>query len=136
MFEYVMYLFMLQAYAENGVSKSWRGGGGGPNLALLEEASCLLSVTSQPFFCRVHTKGLMRQQALLRAVLGRCSGLIGNRPNTVSASTVSNTELSEFLGPHRVLGRELSEFLSASYLCAKANSPSFHRTHRVCPKTQ
>ena len=32
-----------------------------------------------------------------------------------------------FCGPYRVLGRELSEFLSAYYLCAhvKANSPSF-----------
>ena len=34
-------------------------------------------------------------------------------PNTVSASTVSPTELSEFVGPHRALGRELSELLSA-----------------------
>ena len=34
-------------------------------------------------------------------------------------------ELREFFGPHRVPGRELSEFLSAYYLCAKANSPSF-----------
>ena len=45
----------------------------------------------------------------------------GNRPNTVSESTVSNTELSELFGPHRVLGRELSEFLLAYYLCAKAS---------------
>ena len=30
-----------------------------------------------------------------------------------------------FCCPHRVLGRELSEILSAYYLCAKANSPSF-----------
>ena len=49
----------------------------------------------------------------------------GNRPNTVSESTVSDAELSESFGPHRVLGRELSEFLSAFYLCAKASSPSF-----------
>ena len=42
-----------------------------------------------------------------------------------SESTVSNTELSEFLGPHRVLGRELNEFLSAYYLCAKVNAESF-----------
>ena len=40
-----------------------------------------------------------------------------NGPNTVSGSTVSNTELSEFFGAHRVLGSELSEFLSAYYLC-------------------
>ena len=52
---------------------------------------------------------------------------VGNGPNTVSESTVSNTELGEFFGPHRALGRELSEFLSAYYVCvcAKANSPSF-----------
>ena len=36
---------------------------------------------------------------------------IGNGPNTVSESTVSDTELSEFFGPHRVPG--LSELLSA-----------------------
>ena len=50
---------------------------------------------------------------------------IRNGPNTVSESTVSNTELSDFFCPHRVPGRELSEFLSAYYLCDKANSPSF-----------
>ena len=49
---------------------------------------------------------------------------VGNGANTVSGSTVSNTELSEFFGAHRVPARELSEFLSAYYLCAKANSPS------------
>ena len=53
---------------------------------------------------------------------------VRNGPNTFSGSTVSNTELSEFFCPHRVPGRELSEFLSAYYLCAKAsfrqNSPS------------
>ena len=42
---------------------------------------------------------------------------IGNGPNKVSESTVSNTELSELFGPHRVPGRELSEFLSAYYFC-------------------
>ena len=41
--------------------------------------------------------------------------------------TVSNTKLSDFFAPHRVPGRELSEFLSAYYLCGKANSPSFWR---------
>ena len=50
---------------------------------------------------------------------------IGNGPNTVSGSTVSNPELSEFFWAHRVPGRELSEFLTTYYLCAKANSPSF-----------
>ena len=40
--------------------------------------------------------------------------------NTVSESTVSNTELSGFFGSNRVPGRELS-----AYLCAKANPPSF-----------
>ena len=51
--------------------------------------------------------------------------VFGNGPNTVSESTVSNTEPRKLFGPHRVPGRELSEFLSACYLCAKANSPSF-----------
>ena len=37
---------------------------------------------------------------------------IRDRPNTVSESTVSNTELSDFF-PLRALGGELSEFLSA-----------------------
>ena len=52
------------------------------------------------------------------------------RSGTVSESTVSNTELSEFFGAHWAPGSELSEFLSASYLCAKSdrvfsqNSPS------------
>ena len=38
---------------------------------------------------------------------------IGNGPNTVLGSTVSNTELSEVFGAHWVLGSELSEFLLA-----------------------
>ena len=50
--------------------------------------------------------------------------MLGNGPNTVLESTVSNTELSEFFGPHRVPGGELSEFLSAYYCVNK-------RTHRV-----
>ena len=33
-------------------------------------------------------------------------------------------ELSDFFGPHRAPGGELSEFLSAYHLCAKANSLS------------
>ena len=48
--------------------------------------------------------------------VGEESRRIGDGPNTVSESTVQNTELSEFFGPHRVPGRELSEFLSA-HLC-------------------
>ena len=53
------------------------------------------------------------------------SAVFRNGPNTVSESTVSNSELSEFFGPHRVPGSELSEFLSAYYLCVSPNSPSF-----------
>ena len=59
---------------------------------------------------------------------------LGDGPNTVSGSTVSNTELSEFLGPHRVPGGELSELLSAYYLCAKANSPRFSQNSPSLPQ--
>ena len=45
--------------------------------------------------------------------------LLGNGPNTVLESTVSNTELSEFR--------------SAYYLCAKASSPSFSQTSPSLP---
>ena len=63
--------------------------------------------------------------------------LLGHGPNTVSESTVSNTELSEFFCPHRVSGRKLSEFLSAHYLCDKANSPSFSQNSpSLPPKSQ
>ena len=48
----------------------------------------------------------------------------GDGPNTVSESTVSNAELSEFLGPHQVAGKERSEFLSAYYYVPK-------RSHRL-----
>ena len=61
----------------------------------------------------------------IRGNLHKKRSFIGNVPNTVLESTVSNTELSEFFCPHRVPGRELSEFLSAYYLCAKASSTEF-----------
>ena len=60
--------------------------------------------------------------------------IFGNGPNTVSESTVSNTELSEFFGPHRVPGRGLSEFLSAYCLSTKVNSPSFSRNSPSLPQ--
>ena len=53
---------------------------------------------------------------------------------TVSESTVSNTELSEFSGSHRAPGSKLSEFLSAYYLCAIANSPSFLQNSPSLPQ--
>ena len=58
----------------------------------------------------------------------------GNEPNTVSGSTVSNTELSEFFGAHWVPGSELSEFLSAYHLCAKAISPSSSQNSPSLPQ--
>ena len=51
----------------------------------------------------------------------------------VSESTVSNTELSELFWPSPSSGRELSEFLSAFYLCDKANSPSFSQNSPSLP---
>ena len=49
-------------------------------------------------------------------------------------STVSNTELGEFCGPHRVPGRELSELLSAYDLRTKSNSPIFLRSSPSLPQ--
>ena len=62
----------------------------------------------------------------------------GNGPSTFSESTVSNTGLREFFGAHWVPGSELSEFLSAYYLCVNANSPSFSQNSpsSVCRRTQ
>ena len=68
------------------------------------------------------------RNAHLLAILFVRLGEFGNRPNTVSESTVSSTELSELLAVTESeiqRERELSEFLSAYKLCAKANSPSF-----------
>ena len=66
---------------------------------------------------------------LRRQILGNtfCGPIlrIGIGPKKVSECMVANTELSEFFGPHGVPGRELSEFFSAFYVGAKANSPSF-----------
>ena len=64
----------------------------------------------------------------------RSSQYLRDGPNTVSGSTVSNTELSEFLGARWVPGSELSEFLSAFYFCAKANSPSFSQNSPSLPQ--
>ena len=81
---------------------------------------------------------LYQQGNLIRIKTGLDTCLIriqtlGNGPNTVSWSTVSKTELSEFFGAHRVPGSELSEFLSAYYLCGKANSPSFSQNSPSLP---
>ena len=74
---------------------------------------------------------LMRGCEFVHVCFGLCWCESG-RENTVSESTVSNTELSEFFCAPRVPGRELSEFLSA-YFCMPM------RTHRVAaelPQTQ
>ena len=63
--------------------------------------------------------------------------MLGDGPNTVLESTISNTELSAFVCPHRVPRRELSELLSSYYfLCAQADSPSFPQNSLSLPKTQ
>ena len=49
----------------------------------------------------------------------------GEKTTAISEGTVSNAELSQFFTAHQVPGRELSEFLSAYDLCAKANLPTF-----------
>ena len=67
---------------------------------------------------------------------GKGNNTVRRRAEYGFESTVSNTELSEFFGPHQVLERELSEFLSSFYLCANANSPSFSQNSPSLPKTQ
>ena len=59
---------------------------------------------------------------------------IGDGPNTVSESTVSNTELSEFVGPRGVLGRAQWAPLSQFFVCAKASSPSFSQSSPSLPQ--
>ena len=55
-----------------------------------------------------------------------CCVSVFSGPNTVSESTVSNTELSEFFGPHRVPGRGLSEFTrSPLFVCKCELTESF-----------
>ena len=54
---------------------------------------------------------------------------IGNGPNTVSESTVSNTELNEFFGPHRVPAERNSVSSFQPSICVPK------RTHRVFPRT-
>ena len=60
--------------------------------------------------------------------------VFGDGPNTASESTASKTELNEFFWPRRVPGSELGEFLSAYYLCANANSPSFSQNSPSLPQ--
>ena len=42
----------------------------------------------------------MSRMALWEFGVGGGGAMVGNGPNTVSGSTVSNTELSEFFGAH------------------------------------
>ena len=62
-----------------------------------------------------------------------------NRPNTVSGSTVSNTELSEFFGAHWAPGAN-SVSSSHPIICVPKRTHRvfflFFWAHRVCPKTQ
>ena len=64
-----------------------------------------------------------------------CWLIFGNGPNTVSGSPVSNTELSKFFFGSLSSGwSELSESLSAYYLCANTNSPSFWQNSLSLPQ--
>ena len=65
------------------------------------------------------------RKLIRRSLFNTAGSFVGNGPNTVSGSAVSNTELREFFC--------LSEFLSAYYLCAKVNSPSFSQNSPSLP---
>ena len=61
---------------------------------------------------------------------------VGDGPNTVSESTVSNTELSEFFALTEFRA-ENSVSSSQPIICVpKRTHRVFRRTHRVCPNTQ
>ena len=70
----------------------------------------------------------------------KCTGrglvVIGNGPNTVSESTVSNTELSEFFGLTEFRGANSVSSFQPIVGVPKRTHRVFRRTHRVCPKTQ
>ena len=88
-------------------------------------ASYLARTLCVPLFCTLFIKGGNRRAFRLPGEGGdhfHCTV----EPSPGHIRCRSNTELSEFFfGPHRLPGRELSELLSAYYLCAKTNSPSF-----------
>ena len=70
-----------------------------------------------------------------QGVVGTPPTHLGDGPNTVLESTVSNTGLSEFFGLTEFRGANSVSSSQPIIFCAKANSPSFFcRTHRVCPK--
>ena len=61
---------------------------------------------------------------------------IGDGPNTVSERVRLQTPNSvRFVRPHRVPGRELSELLSAYYLCAKTNSSNLTQNSPSLPQS-
>ena len=66
---------------------------------------------------------------------GSCPEKIGDGLNAVSESTASDTELTEFLGPHRAPRDKLGEALSGYYLFAKANSLKFSQDSPSCCRT-
>ena len=70
---------------------------------------------------------ICRMLKMKHAVLQDCGFLLVSETGRikVSESTVSNTELSEFFGPHRLPGSELSEFLSAYYFVCQSELTEF-----------
>ena len=66
---------------------------------------------------------------LFRGCAGGCqrrsAAVCDPNPPASICSVQTNSELSEFLGPHQAFRRELSDFLSAYCSCDAANSPSF-----------
>ena len=61
----------------------------------------------------------------LRVVLSKKTATSWRRAEDGFSTLWCCSGLSQFFGPHRVLGRELREFLSAYNMCAKANPPNF-----------
>ena len=69
----------------------------------------------------------------LEPSFGTGEAILGERPNTVSESTVSNTELSEFFALTEFGGESSLSSSQPMILCAKANSPSFSQNSPSLP---
>ena len=98
---------------------------------------CLLSVASLPCSSSSHMiKGVHSGWRWLvnssRTLSAETPYIFGDGPNTVSESTVSNTELSEFFGLTEFRGANSVSSFQPIICVPRRTHRVFRRTHRVC----